>query len=258
MEMGDFINPYIQNAPQGGGFVVDDYPPRAAWGFINLSSDVTNVCRVYRGSDTSSERFATELELLDGTIDAWSQGEDIRLRRLVDHTGNGYDLDFDGFISLGAGAVQADSDGNVYATVENVGDRGTVTLFGSDVSLFSIFAQIKYGGTSGSDRPYGLGSGSPVFNPAGDGSVRFNDGSLSGSQSITIGTRILRTSIQQSDTINDFIDGIQNISNGSAGGRVYDPRFHMGRNGSFYGAMFYGDDRSVDRVAIEAAYNNHY
>ena len=86
------INPYIY----GGltGYLVDDYNPRLAYSTQQLSSSITNVIRLRRGSDNAESDFSAS-DLTDGTVSSWvgaSEGNVVKLYNQGYGTPGLYDL----------------------------------------------------------------------------------------------------------------------------------------------------------------------
>jgi hypothetical protein len=249
----------------GGGYILDTYSADFAYGFRQLKTGVTNVARLIRLSDNAESDF-TESDFSDGTVTTWIGASTARLVTFYDQSGSGFD------ISPTSGASSTDrikvytvsgdwvaaSEGSNYNAV-------SAALNGSvDISTFSLFSVALWSGSSqANERPYALGTtpddGAPTFGLAGDASIRFDNGSLGGSQSITSGSLTQRSSVAASGSVDDWISGVSNISSGSLGGRSFTDLFYIGdtRQSGYAGAgiaeaIGFLSDESANRTAIES------
>lgn len=88
------LNPYRFAAPPvGGGYVVDDYSPDAAWSLREIASAYVDVDIItVRESGGNTTQSFTATEITDGTLTTFTGANNGFVTNLVDQTGGGADL----------------------------------------------------------------------------------------------------------------------------------------------------------------------
>jgi hypothetical protein len=283
------LNPY--RFAGGGGYIVDDHSPEAAYSLREVASAYVDVdiVEVKRSSDSALSYF-TATEITDGTLTTWvGAGNDGRVVTLVDQTGGGNDLVssvgiveprivISGSLVTDGGLPAMDYAGATEDSVQLRTDVANSWLAGSDFSVFCVanansatrtqYIWANSLGVTGQKRSL-IGISSNQLNMVFWG-TNVNLGSwTAGNQSLTstIGTNMLTG---ESHNVDLWVDGsAQTGWSGTGKTTPASSPFVLGERSAGTGAnqdfdgkiaecIVFASDQTSNRSAIDSNITTHY
>jgi len=258
-------------------YLLDTYSAAAAYSLRQLKTGVTSVVRVRRSSDNAESDF-TATEITDGTLTTWTGANDGYVTTWYDQSGSGNDVtqstagNQPQIVSSGS-LVTQDGFGSVsfngnYKLVYSNPNQNTLT----NVSLFGVYNRGT--STSSNARPISFvedpsigGVQKVTVAPANDATIRFDGAATAAGTALPSTGLYLRSTFKCNSSQSEYVNGSLNLSSstsvadssetisiGSGVVGLLDYTY----DGNICEAIFFHDDQSSNRTAIESDINTHY